>query len=382
MEEIIIKYLLDDISQEELEVLEKWIAVPENKKEFEKIIKVNQGLTESYLPLNSENAYNLIIEKTHLKNTVKVVKLNSYKKIIQYAAIIILLVSISVGTYSIFNKKETEYFPLNEVVLKLEDGTIHILNDTLRAEIFDEKEKLAGVIEDGILSLKSENKKELPIYKLSELKVPYGKHIKVKMPDGTLVSINSGSTFEFYRSFLKKRTREVILDGEAYFEVTKDKNKPFIVHTNAIDIKVLGTKFNVSNYKNENTSVILEEGGVTVKKYDEEFVSSNSVTLKPGEEVIVVEGKFKKQIANVEKKIAWVNEQLYFKNDRFEDIIKKLERYYDIEITNNSKDLNDVRYTGVFKTKTVFEILNIFKETSNFNFEYLKKEHKIIITPY
>jgi ferric-dicitrate binding protein FerR (iron transport regulator) len=129
----------------------------------------------------------------------------------------------------------------------------------------------------------------------------------------------------------------------------------------------LGTRFNVSSYNNDkNSTVVLEEGSVNINK---NYTKDNtSITLKPKEQFILEKGKFKVKQVVVEKHIAWKKRKLHFSNDKFEDIIKELERHYNLKINLNSSNLNNNRFTGTFTSETIEEVLNVFKEFSEFNY--------------
>ncbi|MBL4642902.1 MAG: FecR family protein, partial [Flavobacteriaceae bacterium] len=208
------------------------------------------------------------------------------------------------------------------------------------------------------------------------ISVPNATVYKITLTDGTVVTLNSGSTLKYVSDFSNKSSRSVFLNGEAFFDVAKNKNVPFIVNTKDMHIKVLGTKFNVSSYNNDkNSSVVLEEGSVSINKKSD--INSKSIILKPREQFVLEKDKFNIKPALVEKHIAWKKRKLHFSNDRFEDIIKEMERYYNLKINLNSSRLNNNRFTGTFTSETIEEVLNVFKELSEF--KYTKKENTITI---
>lgn len=370
MEEIIVKYITNvKISREELQSLKIWLSNPENKKQFKELIKVNQGIDATYHNVDVERAYQKT--KKIIEEDNKVIKFKLNKIFFKYVAAILVFFSISFGIYStLFN---TKMELSNEITLKLGDGTLMQIDVNNDNQLINEKGEVIAQVKNGVLLVFS--KANLAsINNLSQLNVPYGKKIEVKLPDSTLIKLNSGSQLKLYQSFLGKKNRNVFLEGEAYFDVTKNKDLPFIVHTKNMNIRVLGTRFNVSSYDDDkNAFVALEEGSVAVDKPSGSFDKEKSIIIKPGEKVIVKNEKFEVNKANIEKDIAWSKGQLYFKNDRFEDIIKELERHYNVVIENNSENLNDVRYTGTFTTESLFELLNTFKELSKFEFEIIEK---------
>ncbi|WP_299766724.1 FecR family protein [uncultured Dokdonia sp.] len=365
MEKIIIKYLTSNISSEELKLLENWMLDPENKKEFEKLIKTNQELNDTYLTIDTDNAFDIVSKKLDsINNTAKY---NTQKKILHYAASIVLCIAISISSYFIFKTNNT--IAQNEIILRLGDENIAIINDSLKKKIFNNEGDLIATLKEDTLFFEARIQEKHPFNSVSQLIVPNGKQLKTKLPDGTLININSGSMIKFPSLF---DGRKIILDGEAFFDVRKNKEFPFIVSTKQMDIKVLGTRFNVSNYPNNETSFVsLEEGSLAVKRPSINSYEMQNIIIEPGEQVSVKGEVFNVKETNIEKDIAWNFGKLYFENDRFEDIIKKLERHYNIRIQNKSTKLNNTRYTGTFTTETIIEVLDTFNELSEFEYQIL-----------
>lgn len=182
---------------------------------------------------------------------------------------------------------------------------------------------------------------------ISETIVPFGSQAKVKLPDGTVVWLNSGSELRYDNSF-GKNERKVSFSGEGYFEVTKNTNKPFMVHTNNVDIKVLGTVFNVNSYANETTvKVDLLEGKVDVSALAENGTLENK-TLLPNE-MLVYDKKLKKMSAgksDAAKSAQWKTGKLTFDNVSMEKLLRNLERKYDVHFIIESKKIKSEMFTG------------------------------------
>jgi len=375
LEEIIVKYLTDEISQEEMDVLENWIQVPENRLLFEKMILTNQRLSEAYATIDMDKAYHLTSKQQHSE---KILKLYFPKTILKYAAIILLLITTSIGLYTFL--KTDKLISQNEITLTLNDGSRHLLTDiSQKSKVSNKNGILVATVDNEVLSIHSNIKEQITSEIFYELNVPYGKHLKVKLVDGTLIHLNAGTRLQFPPSFTTAKSREVLLDGEAYFDVQKNKDLPFIVSTNTMSIEVLGTRFNVSSYSNDKESfVALEEGSVSIKPSFETDTRLKSTLLKPGEKAFVRNHTFEIQKTNIKKDVAWNQGTLLFENDRFENIIKKLERHYNMTIENQSDVLNNIRYTGTFTSESLTEVLQTFKELSDFDYEVLNE--KIIIS--
>lgn len=173
---------------------------------------------------------------------------------------------------------------------------------------------------------------------------PMGQKAKVELPDGSLVWLNSGSEIS-YTSNYNVDTREINLKGEAYFDVAKNKNKPFYVHTQMVDVEVTGTKFNLNAYNDESvTETALVEGHVNLyfknqngKKYE----------LNPGNVVAYSNEKrtITTSVLNPESAIGWKDDRLIFVNDDFYKLARKIERWYNMEVIYEAKDFEKNKLT-------------------------------------
>lgn len=185
----------------------------------------------------------------------------------------------------------------------------------------------------------------------------YGKTSTITLEDGSKITLNSNSTLKYPKQFVSDK-REVELEGEGFFEISKDKSRPFTVKTNKLNTTVLGTKFNVSAYRNAaHVSVALVEGSVAVELSDK----TQKITLKPTE-IATVSGNSKqigKATFSTEKVTAWQKGTLIFENASFEDIASKIYNAYGITIINKTGN-NNWKYSGSFdKTDYISIIQNI-----------------------
>lgn len=175
---------------------------------------------------------------------------------------------------------------------------------------------------------------------------PIGSQTKIILPDSTVVWLNSGSSLKYNRSFGNKN-REVVLSGEGYFEVKKDKAKPFLVHADSLDVRVLGTVFNVSAYKeNAEITVSLIEGAVNISLPKLEKVGS--LTMKPNEQ-LVFNKQTKKMIyseTDASRSALWTTGKLCFVDATIEQISKDLERKYDVKIKIANEQIKKELFSG------------------------------------
>lgn len=206
--------------------------------------------------------------------------------------------------------------------------------------------------------LQSGNDKEEVVY--YETSVPYGSLSKVMLPDNTCVWLNAGSSLKYAQDFGKNKRREVYLKGEAYFKVSKDANRPFFVHSGKLNIRVLGTTFNVRAYSNEQVAKVgLIEGKVNVEVSDGQ--KSKQMVLKPNEQIAYnkATSEICKNEINAEKSSWWITGKLCFIDDSFATIATALERKYDVRIANGSDKLKNERFSGSFDVNcNIDEILS------------------------
>lgn len=181
---------------------------------------------------------------------------------------------------------------------------------------------------------------------MQTITVPAGQRVNLGLPDGSNVWLNAGTRMQYPVSFLKGK-REVILDGEAYFEVVHDEKSPFVVHTKVVDIEVLGTKFNVEAYSTRNLfETSLMQGKVRVKLSDNE---QPAVILYPDQKTTLKDGKLVVSKIDDYNVYRWKEGLYCFRNKPFADIMKDLEKYYDMEIHMDREDLAEVVLTGKFR---------------------------------
>ena len=210
---------------------------------------------------------------------------------------------------------------------------------------------------------------------LVEIYSPQGARTHFQLPDGTQGWLNSGSSLKYATNF--PVNRKVQLSGEAWFEVIHNKNKPFVVSTPALDVQVLGTKFNVAAFLNENvTEVVLQEGKVQVDGTDKEF----SAKLKPNERFIYDELLKTSTIQNVnaDQFSAWKDGLLVFRNEPLSEVLKRIGRWYNVEIVMTDPMLQRFRYRATFQEEQIEEVIRLISLTApiEYNFDNRKVDEK------
>jgi transmembrane sensor len=202
---------------------------------------------------------------------------------------------------------------------------------------------------------------------ITESIAPFGQKSQLVLADETKVYLNSGTIIRYDNHF-GKRNRKIELVGEAYFEVSKNKKIPFIISTSDVEIKVLGTKFNVTAYPDDPViETYVTEGKVNVKDIN----SEKSLILGANQKASF--SKDKKQLTlsnvNVNNFISWKENILYFDNENFENIIKKLERWYNVSIRLEGKDSIDDRFTLTIKDESLREVLDLISLTTPMHYK-------------
>ncbi|MGD9558397.1 MAG: FecR family protein [Mangrovibacterium sp.] len=204
----------------------------------------------------------------------------------------------------------------------------------------------------------------------TEIVVPPGQMTQIILSDGTKVALNSGTTFKFQPTF-SQSSREVFINGEAFMEVAKDKRKPFIVHARNFTAEVLGTSFNISAYSADSrANVTLVEGSLRLVSE----ARSWSTVLAPGQRATMSNGSAP-EIKTVDTGFftSWQKGEIVFRNETLEEIARKLERWYNVEIGFKDEDLKQLMFSGTFvkykPIEQVFKTLGIMNDKIDFVYE-------------
>lgn len=204
------------------------------------------------------------------------------------------------------------------------------------------------------------------------LVIPPKGEYNVTLSDGTQIWLNSSSSLE-YPVLFADSIRKVYLKGEAFFVVTEDKEKPFIVETKDYSIKVLGTTFNVMDYDDDNYShATLATGKIEITHGDK------SQILIPGEQALLKDGKLSIKKVDPNYYTTWMNDRFHFDSECLENIMKKLSRWYDVQVIFKDEEAKQYHFEGsVPKYSSIKEVCNIIELTTHVRFELEK--NKIIV---
>ncbi|MCL3781849.1 DUF4974 domain-containing protein [Prolixibacteraceae bacterium JC049] len=186
-----------------------------------------------------------------------------------------------------------------------------------------------------------------------------GQRAKLVLPDSTVVWLNSGTTLSYL--FNEEKKRDVILNGQAFFQVRKDNERPFTVHANKMDVVVLGTCFDVETYDDDKeTSVVLQSGKVRLN-YKQR--TSKVKVLHPGEMAVLdkVSNSLKVNRTDIQKHISWKNNLLIFKNEPMKKVIADLERWFNVEVTVLDHEVYNSIFTGTVTNESYDEIFQLIE---------------------
>ena len=304
---------------------------------------------------------------------------NPFRKYLGIAASILVLLTIGLSyQQGFFNSKEAPVLNGNEITLQLENGDIQVISAGKKSQIADAEGNVIGNQNGNKIVYDTETTAEKLVY--NTLKIPYGKRFELQLSDGTIVHLNSGTTLKYPVKFIAGQNRQVFLDGEAFFDVTKDKTHPFVVNADNLNVRVLGTHFNVSNYPEDNlTDVVLVEGSVGLYSAKEQFNAEKNTILKPG-----FKGSFSKINNQIKTKAvvtdvytAWIKGGLTFREMTFKDISKKLERHYNVTIVNQNAKLSNEKFNASFGDEPIAKVLSYFNEIHGIN--YTLKNNEVLI---
>ncbi|WP_425883893.1 FecR family protein [Parabacteroides sp. ASD2025] len=337
IEELIIRFLQQDINEEELRYLESWLEEDaEHKSYFFGLKSISDSSRRSFFTKEEVNEASW--QRMYARLDKGNEEISSYNKsrthnlwlsFIKYAAIVIIAVGLGWG--------------------------------------------ISEFQENGYLS----NTKEKEIV-YNEIHIQKGGRANTLiLSDGTKVILNAATTFKYPTSFNEKN-RKVYLDGEAYFEVAKDAKKPFVVKLKKQDITVLGTTFNVQAYENESYSIVtLLSGRVMLDAFNEFGESTSRMFLKPNQRALSDNNSGSVSLCEVNASFsnAWINGEYKFKDEPLLSICKRLENYYNVQIHLNDSCLEQIRYTGTFSLdQDIMDVFRIIDYEKQFTFKRAKRD--------
>lgn len=253
----------------------------------------------------------------------------------------------------------------NEEIIKNGKKRFSINLSSLRTELIKIAAVVAITLGGSYFYYQSSLEKELMA--MQTITVPAGQRINITLVDGTNVWLNARTSLSYPVKF-GKNNRQVVLDGEAYFDVTKDKSKPFIMQTDNYNVEVLGTQFDVNAYSETGEfETTLMSGSVKVASASD---STQKITLKPNNKVYLQDGKLHVTAVDDYNPYRWKEGLICFKNETFTSIMKDFEKYYGLTIQVKNKNVFKYVYTGKFRqTDGIDYALRVLQKDIKFTYQ-------------
>lgn len=353
--EIITAYFTGEISDDQKMILNEWLTDPQNKKEFKAYAKAN------FLYVSDSSS--------GIKKQAKMVQLYS-KNVWKFAAVFLLLLAVGLVWKLNFSKMS---LPNTDFVSVAINGDFKIIDSPQQKFLLDgDGAKIASMENGSIRFLSAISANEILV------NVPNGKNTKLLMSDGSEILLNAGTQLSFNSKLTTDNSRKVTLKGQAYFEIAKDKAHPFYVVTEDFITKVLGTKFNISSYKDENEAFVnLVEGKIEVSGVK---VAIKKI-LTPGEKISFSP---KGKISNIEaadplQDMDWLNKEIAFDNNTTDEVLSKIERVYGLQIVREDVVLENSHFSGTFKIENLDQITHSLELLLNCKIQ--KEGNKLVLNP-
>ena len=321
-----------------------------------------------------------------------------YLKSISIAAMILMAITTGIYFYSNREIAEPEHFAeidvrndiapgYNKAILTLADGSKISLDDAANGLLASQGNIAITKTENGQIVYENNDIDRTKFMAnrsvTNTIQTPKGGKYQVRLPDGSKVWLNSASTLSYPTTF-SGNERKVQLKGEAYFEISPNKNIPFRVQSGNQVVEVLGTHFNINSYDDEDyVKTTLLEGSVKVILNSKPNVVSNTRLLKPGEQSLTKSSRADIRIENAdtEKAVAWKNGYFKFRNTPIREIMREIERWYDVELVYEGKMPTD-EFTGFISNDVkISAVLKILEESGGVKFTVKGKKLKVKSMP-
>ncbi|NDV60668.1 FecR family protein [Bacteroides sp. 519] len=254
---------------------------------------------------------------------------------------------IMAGMQDVAESKDIQLILSDNKTIELEETSVEI-EVNKEGEVLVNSKQMAVNSKQMAETVAPEKEEEISY---NQLIVPLGRHSRLTLPDGTKMHINAGTKVIFPDRF-KKKEREIFVDGEVYLEVAENKKVPFFVHTATMDVKVLGTVFNIRAYKEDkDQEVVLVTGSVQVTTKDK-----HEAMLSPNQKLGYSEGKCHISGINAHDYVSWINGYFIYKKEPLLNIMKHISRYYGIEVVCGEK-INSLTCSGKLDLKENLDIV-------------------------
>ncbi len=360
---------------------------PDKKKIIDDLSPIIKGIRIIDNELSSEDKRNIWLEVEKYEN--KMQRKPPFRILfLRYAAVITLIISVSISILW-YKHEQAQNTPINYESLfsqteETSDNVLIVLGDEKKIELTDKNVELIHDAEGRVtinaetIEAKKDTKNEKTQF--NQLFVPYGKTTSIVMSDGSKLWVNSGSRV-IYPAAFEANKREIFVEGEIYLEVARNEKTPFIVKTDLLEINVLGTSFNISAYKNDaDQSVVLATGSVSIRELNKKEVT----TIKPNQKYSFEKSSntFSLQTVDVMNYISWKYGFLIFYKDNLSNVLRKVERYYNIPLNYNVEGANLKTISGKLDLKeNIEETFRIISIAAPIEYEIGDDQIKISVKP-
>lgn len=372
--EILERYLRDECTPEETLLVERWYNLSANQDQKVDADIAYQHLTELWGDLNPEPARKSVFR---------------IKKIAAFAACVIALLGLGIylakqhtANLSADNTVLAQHVDTNttnRAILTLSDGSVIQLDSLAIGQRVTQQGVTLTKEKDGTVTYRSEgNNQALAGDKFNTISTPHGQQYTVILPDESRVWLNAASTIRFPVSF-DRHERAVELNGEGFFEVTSDPNKPFVVSSKNQQIIVKGTKFNINAYSGDRQmTTTLLEGAVLVRLGQPGSEIHQQVLLHPNEQLIASGESFEKLLVDAQHFSSWKDGKFIYDNSPLENVMRQLSRWYNVDIVYLDA-IDGVSFTGsLSKADEIGDVLRKISLTQSVHFEM--KGRRVMVT--
>lgn len=389
------QYLNKSCSADELAEFYALVNDSENEMEFNDLLEHKMVKTEVEQYMDSDkkkDVLNQIFRNKDQSGTIFLLKnYKNWKKLVSIAALLIMISAVGIYFVNVKRsfdsseemanggKDKTVIKPGgNSAVLTLSSGAVIDLEAIENGKVAEEGDVTVTKNQSGQLTYifnKVVPGKDVKNHLFNTLTTPKGGQYQVNLPDGSKVWLNAASSLKFPSTFSGLSQRKVEMSGEAYFEIAKNQKIPFVVVSDKQEVEVLGTHFSINAYADEsNTRTVLMEGAVKVRNLS----GKSHVVLKPGEEAVLNAGDIHVQSADFDKAIDWKSGKFIFKNESLERIMRKVARWYDVEVIYTGSVPKQETFSGtVSRFDDVEKVLRRLELTGEVSFRI--DERKIIV---
>lgn len=368
---IILAYLRDEVDEEGQRKLNVWLEESDSHKAlFARIQdeKMQYGDIQKILSYDAGGAWQVVQQKAARRRRKRLTRV--------YRVAVSVVIIFGVAIAFLLREESTPVVPVVKVEeitpgrsmakLTVASGDVYHLDSLHQVDLITSLAENNGKEVVFIDRQLEEGEREI---KYNKVEIPRGGEYQIVLGDGTRVYLNAQTELRFPESFASSEQRLVYLSGEAYFEVTKNPSKPFIVQCKDYAVKVLGTSFNVNSYEGDKTSkTTLATGKVEID------MDGKQTILNPGQQAIIKNGEVNVKEVDVEVYTTWMFDNFRFQSESIQEIMTKLSRWYVIDVFYMNESVRNYHFTGYLpRYAKIADVLELLSLTTNIKFDVKDK---------